>query len=57
MSEEAKDAMRPRANKIAKQQNIQLEPGLKDALVEYGTNALIPEKGFPADHVRKQHME
>uniref|UniRef100_A0A2A4KAH8 Fanconi-associated nuclease n=1 Tax=Heliothis virescens TaxID=7102 RepID=A0A2A4KAH8_HELVI len=53
LSEDAKDALIPRANKIANQKNIDLREELRVELRSYTKEAIL-ESSFPGDHINKQ---
>lgn len=57
LSEETKDAMRPRAKLIANQCNIVLNEDLRRDLKYYTEQGYILESNLPADHIDKQPMD
>ncbi|KAJ8717169.1 hypothetical protein PYW08_005568 [Mythimna loreyi] len=57
MTEEMKDAMRPRALKIANQQNILLEESLREQLRSHADKESILERTLSGDHIHKQPMD
>lgn len=56
LAEDAKDALLPRANKIANQKNIDLREELRAELRSYSKEAIL-ESSFPGDHINKQHKD
>ncbi|XP_072942888.1 fanconi-associated nuclease 1-like [Epargyreus clarus] len=57
MSEEAKDCMRPRANKLACRLTNCISSDLQDELLQYATKDTILEKNLKAHHVFKVPLE
>ncbi|KAJ8717812.1 hypothetical protein PYW07_005742 [Mythimna separata] len=57
MTEEMKDAMRPRALKIANQRNILLQETLREQLRSHADKDSILERTLSGDHIHKQPMD
>ncbi|XP_022816491.1 fanconi-associated nuclease 1 homolog [Spodoptera litura] len=57
MFENMKDALRPRALKLANQQNIDLKETLRNELQKHGEKQTVIENRLPGDHIHKQPID
>ncbi|CAH0695805.1 unnamed protein product [Spodoptera exigua] len=57
MSENMKDALRPRALKLANQQNIDLDETLRNELQKHADKQSVIENKLPGDHIQKQPID